>query len=179
MAPSRGVASEIGRVAADALQRGPAEALRRFNLESMAGAPAAEVFETLADIICPAGGTIDEAIAREAMLAAVAKLAASGVTFDALSAEALEAVFLGTIARSIEDKLFNELGSKAVRLPDDAAAVQHIERQLHDFVTGAVRDAFANADGGIATLDTATVDATVADIYERTFEVLQVLGDNA
>lgn len=179
MTPSRGVASEIGRVAADALQRGPAEALRRFNLESMAGAPAAEVFETLADIICPAGGTIDEAIAREAMLAAAADLAASGVTFDALSAEALEAIFLGTIARSIEDKLLNELGSKVVRLPDDAAAVQRIERELHDFVTGAVRDAFAGANGGIAALDTATVDATVADIYERTFEVLQVLGDNA
>nr|WP_145972051.1 Qat anti-phage system associated protein QatB [Mesorhizobium sp. M8A.F.Ca.ET.218.01.1.1] len=145
----------------------------------MAGTPAAEVFETLADIICPAGGTIDEAIAREAMLAAAAELAASGVTFDALSAEALEAVFLGTIARSIEDKLFNELGSKAVRLPDDTAAVDRIERQLHDFVTGAVRDAFAGADGGIATLDIATVDATVAEIYERTFEVLQVLGDNA
>lgn len=179
MTPSRGVASEIGRLAADALQHGSADALRRFNLESMAGAPANEVFEALAEIICPAGGTINEAIAREAMLAAAAELADSGVTFDALSAESLEAIFLGTISRSIEDKLFNELGSKAVRLPDDTAAVRRIERELHDFVTGAVRDAFAAANGGIATLDTSTVDAMVFDLYERTFEVLQVLGDNA
>lgn len=179
MTPSRGVAAEIGRVAADMLQNSPAEALRRFNLASMASAPAAEVFETLADIICPAGGTIDEAIAREAMLAAAADLVDSGLTFDTLSAAALEAIFLGTIARSIEDKLFNELGSKAVRLPDDTAAVQRIERELHDFVIGAVRDAFASTVGGVATLDTGTVDSTVAGIYERTFEVLQVLGDNA
>lgn len=179
LSPSRGVATDIGRFAADALQRDPVEALRTYNLESMAGAPASDVFETLADIICPAGGTIDEAIARESMLAAAAELAGTGMLFDDMPAAALEAIFLGSISRSIENKLFNELGSRAVKLPEDVAAVQRIERELHSYVSGAVRDAFGGTGESLETLDPARVDSVVANIYERTFEVLRVLGESA
>ena len=86
MPNSRAVAGGVAGLARNFVNQGPAEALRRFNLEGMAGAPAEDVFVALTDMLCPAGGTIDEAIARDAMLETVADLAAAGVgNFDELS----------------------------------------------------------------------------------------------
>jgi len=180
MGPSRSVATGVGQVINDIAQRGAVEALRPFNLDGMAGAPATDVFSALADVLCPDGGTIDEAIARDAMLATAAELSTAGnAPFDAMTPAALEAVFLGTISRSIEAKLFNELGTKAIRLPQDIAAVQRIERELHGFVSGAVRDAFTGANQSLQTTPAANISGLVDDLYQRAFEVLQILGDNA
>jgi len=144
----------------------------------MAGAPATEVFNALADVICPPGGVIDEAIARQAMLAAAAELASAGdVAFDTMTPAMLEAVFLTTISRSIEGKLINELGTRAIRLPEDTAAVQRIELQLHDFVQGQVRDAFANTGEALQSIPREDIDHIVDTIYEQAFEALQILGD--
>ena len=62
MPNSRAVAGGVAGLARNFVNQGPAEALRRFNLEGMAGAPAEDVFVALTDMLCPAGGTIDEAI---------------------------------------------------------------------------------------------------------------------
>lgn len=180
MSPSRGVASGIGRVISDATRLGASDALRPFSLESMSGAPASEVFTALADVLCPEGGTIDEAIAREAMLATAAELASVGeVPFDAMTPAALEAVFLGTISRSIETKLFNELGPRAIRSPADIAAVQRIQRELHAFVAGAVRDAFVGTGESLQTMPRASIDRLVDQVYSQSFEALRILGDSA
>lgn len=86
MAPFKGVAVGIGGLVSDITQLGAAVALRPFNLESLAGQPASVVFAALADVLCPAGGTIDEAIAREAMLATAAELTTSGdLQLDAMT----------------------------------------------------------------------------------------------
>src|SRR3546814_18866971 len=106
MPNSRAVAGGVAGLARNFVNQGPAEALRRFNLEGMAGAPAEDVFVALTDMLCPAGGTIDEAIARDAMLETVADLAAAGVgNFDELSADDLREFFIGVVSRSIEGKL--------------------------------------------------------------------------
>src|SRR3546814_18512788 len=78
MPNSRDVAGGVAGLARNFVNQGPAEALRRFNLEGMAGAPAADVFVALTDMLCPAGGTIDDAIARDAMLETVAALTDEG-----------------------------------------------------------------------------------------------------
>jgi hypothetical protein len=99
MGPSRSVAGGVGRIVSDFIQNGPTAALQPFNLQGMAGAPATKVFNALADLLCPPGGVLDEAIARQAMLAAAAELAsADDVTFDVMSPAMLEAVFLSTIS---------------------------------------------------------------------------------
>jgi len=177
MGPSRGVASGVGRVLTDFVQNGPAAALQQFDLQSMVGEPAIEVFNALADVLCPPGGTIDEAIARQAMLAAAADLAAVGdVPFDTMTPEMLEAVFINTISRSIEGKLINELGTRSIKLPEDIAAVQRIERQLHDFISGQVRDAFAGTRATMQSMPRQDVDQMVGAIYEQAFQALEILG---
>lgn len=180
MRPSRAVAGGVGRVFTDFVQNGPAAALQQFNLQDMIGDPATDVFNALADVLCPPGGTIDEAIARQAMLAAAAELASGDdVAFDAMTPEMLEAVFINTISRSIEGKLINELGTRAIKLPEDTAAVQRIERQLHDFIGGEVRDAFAGTGTTMASIPRQDVDQMVGDIFERAFQALEILGGDA
>src|SRR3546814_8265256 len=116
MPNARALAGGVAGLARNFVNQGPAEALRRFNLEGMAGAPAEDVFVALTDMLCPAGGTIDEAIARDAMLETVADLAAAGVgNFDELSADDLREFFIGVVSRSIEGKILNEVGTTPSR----------------------------------------------------------------
>ncbi|WP_348632217.1 Qat anti-phage system associated protein QatB [Mesorhizobium sp. M2D.F.Ca.ET.232.01.1.1] len=178
MAPSRRVASGLGQLANDVGTQGAAEALRPFNLESLAGSPASQVLTALTDVLCPDGGPIDEAIARSAMLETAAELAASGdVPFDALPPPALEAIFLGTIARSITAKLFNELAGGAVKLSSDTATLRSVENTLRDYIQGKVSDVFAAAGRTLASIPRAQIDGFVKTIYEGAFALLEAFGE--
>ena len=96
MSSSRALAGGIASLAGAVASTGPVEALRRFNLEGLAGEPAENVFLALTDALCPPGGTIDEAIARDALLETVADLAGKGVgNFDELTQDDLQEVFVG------------------------------------------------------------------------------------
>ena len=179
MGPSRRAVAGIGRVAGAFVEDGAREALRPFNLERLANSPASEVFVALTDVLCPDGGTIDEAIARDAVLETAAELAAGDdMAFDALTPAALEAVFLGTISRSIEAKLFNELGNGAVTLPSDVSAVQTIQSTLHDFIQGKVNDAFSATGRALSSFPPSEIDRFVTTVYEGAFSLVEAFGDD-
>src|SRR3546814_16999711 len=78
MPSSRAAASGIAGLARNFATQGPAEALRPFNLEGLAGAPAVDVFVALTDALCPTGGTIDEAFSLGAMPENIWALAGAG-----------------------------------------------------------------------------------------------------
>ena len=114
--PRGGVAGLARAFAAE----GPAEALRHFDLEALAGEPAEEVFVALTDALCPPGSTIEEAIARDAMLETVAAFAEEGIgSFDGLTADQLNEFFVGVVSRSIEGKVLNEVGTSSVHVPEN------------------------------------------------------------
>ena len=179
MPNSRAVAGGVARLARALANQGPAEALRRFNLDAMAGAPAEDVFLALSDMLCPAGGTIDEAIARDAMLETVADLAAAGVgNFDELSTDGLHEFFIGVVSRSIEGKIANEIGTNAVSVPADIAGIERAQNMLHDFVEGCVRDEFDERGTDIVDLDSNAIDSFVDDLYAAALELIAALGEN-
>ena len=179
MPNSRAVAGGVAGLARNFVNQGPAEALRRFNLEGMAGAPAEDVFVALTDMLCPAGGTIDEAIARDAMLETVADLAAAGVgNFDELSADDLREFFIGVVSRSIEGKILNEVGTNAIAAPSDIGGVERAQAMLHDFVEGCVRDEFDARGTDLSDLDAAAIDSFVDDLYGAALDLVEVLGDD-
>ncbi|WP_308427559.1 Qat anti-phage system associated protein QatB [Saccharospirillum salsuginis] len=179
MPNSRAVAGGVAGLARSFVNQGPAEALRRFNLESMTGAPAEDVFVALTDMLCPAGGSIDESIARDAMLETVADLAASGVgNFDNLSADDLREFFVGVVSRSIEGKILNEVGTNAISAPSSIAGVERAQAMLHDFVEGCVRDEFDARGTNLNDLDVSAVDSFVDDLYIATLDLVEALGDN-
>ena len=179
MPNSQAVAGGVAELARSFANQGPAEALRRFNLDGMAGAPAEDVFVALTDMLCPPGGTIDEAIAREAMLEAVADLAAAGVgSFDELSTNELRQLFIGVVSRSIEGKILNEVGTNAVSVPADIAGVERAQTMLRDFVEGCVRDEFEARGSELGDLDGNAIDSFVEDLYAAALDLVMVLGDD-
>ena len=178
MPNSRAVAAGVAGLARSFANQGPVEALRRFNLDGMAWAPAEDVFVLLTDMLCPAGGTIDEAIARDAMLETVADLATAGVgNFDELSTDDLREFFIGVVTRSIEGKILNEVGTNAVSVPADIAGVERAQNMLHDFVERCVRDGFEKRESNLADLHGDTINSFVDDLYTAALALVQVLGE--
>src|SRR6266850_2316215 len=98
MGSSRSAGSRLLGVIHDVGRLGAAETLRNLNLPNLAGRPAADVFLALIEFVCPPGGSIDEAIARQAMLEAICDIAETGLgDFDALTPAQLEEFFLDFI----------------------------------------------------------------------------------
>lgn len=179
MGNSRAVAGGIAGLARSFATQGPAEALRRFNLDGMAGEPAEDVFVALTDMLCPAGGTIDEAIARDAMLETVADLAASGVgNFDEMSPDDLHEFFIGVVSRSIEGKILNDVGTNAVSVPADIAGVERAQNMLHDFIEGCVRDEFDARGADLSDLGSDDIESFVDDLYGAALDLVEALGGN-
>jgi hypothetical protein len=181
MGASRAVGSRLLGVVRDVQRLGAAEALRqRFNLPGLAGRPATDVFMALLEFVCPPGGAVDEAIARQAMLDTIAHHAEGGVgTFDAMTSDQLQEFFLDFIARSIEGRVMADLGSRGITLPDDVAAVDRAQRQLHDFVVGCTRGELPKHLNGLDRANDAQVERIANMIYETAFELIVVAAEEA
>lgn len=173
MGTSRAVGSQLLGVIRDFQRDGIPATLQRFNLAGLAGKPATDVFIALTEAICPPGGRVDEAIARQAMLDTIADLAEQGVgEFGDLTPEQLREFFLGFVVHTIEGRIMADLGHRAIELPDSVAEVEAIQDQLHDFVDGSVRshigevlnDQLPEADSAIGEL--------VDRIYEASFDLV-------
>ena len=178
MPSSRSVSGRVARLASSFANQGPSEVLRRFDLEGMAGAPAEDVFLALTEMLCPAGSTIDEAIARDAMLETVADLAAAGVgSFDELSADDLQEFFIGVVSRSIGGKILNEVGTNTVSVPAGVAGVERAQNMLFDFVEGCVRDEFDVLGQDLGDLESSAIDSFVEDLYAAALDLVAALGE--
>jgi hypothetical protein len=146
-------------------------------LAGIAGRPAVEVFSRLIDIVCPPGGTIDEAIARLGMLQAIESLSELGTTaFEDLTAEQMQEFVIAFIAGTIEARVINDVGNRSIELPTDIAKVENIQSQLHDAVTGCVSQAIQSA-GSLAALSAGHVARVTDSIYESAFSLLAALAE--
>jgi hypothetical protein len=178
MGASRSAARGLLGMVRDVQRVGAAEALRQLNLDGLAGQPAADVFVSLLEFICPPGGAVDEGIARQAMLEAIGDLADSDVgSFDTLTREQLQDFFLDFIVRSIEGRVMADIGRRGITLPDDVTAVQNTQDQLHDFVEGATRGQLAGRLTSLENLSDRDLDTTVNQIYETAFELVAEAGE--
>ncbi|MGY3610694.1 MULTISPECIES: Qat anti-phage system associated protein QatB [unclassified Bradyrhizobium] len=180
MGASRTTAGGLLGIVRDFQTVGPTEALRQLDLAALTGAPAADVFVALMEFICPPGGAVDEAIARQAMLESIGDMAEAGVgSFDTLTLQQMQDFFLDFIARSIEGRVMADLGSRGITLPDDVTAVENAQTQLHDFVTGATRGELAGKLDNLDRLSDRDVQLVVDQIYETGFELVAAAGEAA
>jgi hypothetical protein len=180
MGASRTTAQGILSVVRDIQRLGPTETLRQLNLAGLAGRPAADVFVSLLDFICPPGGNVDEAIARQAMLESIGDMAETGVgNFDTLTREQTQDFFLDFIVRSIEGRVMADLGRRGISLPDDVAAVENAQAQLHDFVAGATRGQLLAQLANVGQLSDGDIEVVVNGIYETAFELVAAAGEAA
>jgi hypothetical protein len=180
MGASRPVARNLMGIARDSQTIGAAQALQRFNLGPIAGQPAANVFLSLMEVMCPPGGSISEAISRQAMLSAIEHLAEAGATnFDALTPAQWEEFVLDFIGCSIEEKIVTEIGTHLIDLPESIAELDALEHHLHDFISGCVREALVDRLPNLSGLSDADISATVETVYEAAFDYLSLLGDGS
>jgi hypothetical protein len=180
MGASRATARGLLGVVRDFQRLGPVETLRQLDLAGLAGRPAPDVFVAILEFICPPGGAVDEAIARAAMLETIGDMAEAGVgSFDALTPVQMQEFFLDFIARSIEGRVMADLGGRGVTLPDDIAAVESAQAQLHDFVTGATRGQLSGRLEGLERLSDQQIEASVNQIYETAFDLIAAAGEAA
>jgi hypothetical protein len=180
MGASRGAGAHLLGFIRDVHRNGAAETLQQLNLPGLAGRPAHEVFVALLEFLCPPGGAIDEAIARQAMLEAIGDLAEAGEgNFDTMTPDQMQEFFLDFIARSIEGRVIADLGQRGVTLPDDAAAVEYAQQQLHDFVAGCTRGQLSGRLDGLDRLPDLEIERVVDEIYEAAFELVAAAGEAA
>ncbi len=178
MGSSRTTATGLVNFLNQAATQGPREALRRLNLESLAGQPIEQVFAGLADYICPPGGSIDEGIARDAFIETIADLADAGITdIDQLTSEQIQTVFELYATHAIEARICNDVATSIVTMPANVRAAEQVQQQLRDFINRSVSDAVAASPDRIATLTPDRVNDFVGAIYQSSFEFIQVLAD--
>lgn len=178
MGSSRAAAGGLLGVIRDVQRLGPTETLRQLSLQGLAARPAADVFVAILEFICPPGGAIDDAIARQAMLETIGDLAEQGVgSFETLTPQQLQDVFLDFIARSIEGRVMADLGARGITMPSDVASVEAAQAQLHDFVTGATQGQLSGRLDGLAQLSDRDIATVVDLIYETAFDLVAVAGE--
>lgn len=174
MPNSTRVASGVAGFANSFLSEGPAEALQKFNLQGMAGRPAIEVLDALADALCPDGGTIDEAIARDAMIETLAEFASEDLgDFEDLTPEILGAFTAEVISRSITTKVINEIGTNSLHGSATDADFRQAEAMLRSYVSGAVNDALGSRFDARASMTATEIDTTISSIFSDAFDILE------
>ena len=180
MGASRETGERILQFLADVQSRGARKSLEALNFEVLAGRSLEEIFLGLVDYFCPAAGTVDEGIAREAFIDTIVELAKLGiVNLDALTAEQMQTVFEIFATQTIVNRICNDIGTRTVTFPTDVQAAKRVQKQLYDLVRGGVSDALAAAHEAHQALTPESVRGFVGEVYERAFDVLQRLGDTA
>lgn len=178
MGASRGTGERLLGFLNDAANRGINEALRSLDLSDLAGRSAGEIFKGLADYICPEGGNIDVAIARDAFYQTIVDLEAEGITdLNNMNGNQMQTIFEMFATHAIEDRIYNEIGTKAITLPTDIAAINNVQTQLHDFIGNGVTDALNGMKDRLRNLPQDKILEFVDDVYEQAFNVLQVMGE--
>jgi hypothetical protein len=177
MGAARGVGTRLLQVIRDVDRQGAVAALQKLNLQHLAGRPAADVFLAMLETICPPGGRIDEAIARQAMLDAISKLADDGIgTFDQMTGEQLSEFFQSFVINTIEGRVIADIGEHAIDLPETVEDVEHVLEQLHEFVSGCVRGHLGEHFDRLAEKSDEQVKDTVERIYVAAFDLVSAMA---
>jgi hypothetical protein len=178
MGTSRKSSTKLLGILSNTIERGAQETLQELHLEGLVGLPIEEIFIGMIDYICPDGGTVDEGIARDAFIETIADLAENNITdFDSLTSDQMQTVFELYATHTIVNRLYNDIGMKAIQLPIDAHMAIQIQIQINDFVRRGVSDALESAKGELKTLKKESVHIFVNQVYEDAFSILQSLGE--
>jgi hypothetical protein len=175
MKAERTASATLGNILSMASVNGIQAVIKSLNLESLANRPISEIYAALVDVICPTGGDLDDSIARDAYIEAIGEVAEMGLTdLEQPSVDTIATIMECFISNAIKDRIMNAIATKIVALPENVCAVQNIERQLKDFIRGAVSDAIAQ-NGKVFPAD--KMSKTIDSLYEHSYTVLEALAE--
>ncbi len=157
---------------------GPAEALKQLNLEALIGQPIEDVFSELTDLFFPDGGELDDGIARDAFIEAIAEMHLYGITdLDSMDEENVKVFFSLYVTQTIEIRLIADIGTKAIQVPSNPEMAIRVQKQLQEFVSGAVSDAVSDSGFDFKEIRSDTLGKLVDEVYERAYGLLNMLGE--
>jgi hypothetical protein len=178
MGASRTAGTRLLGFLGDVADRGVAEALRSLNLDRLVGQPLTEIFKGLADYICPEGGDDDKSVARNAFVETLTDITDAGIAdLDNLTDGQVRVIFELFVAHSIEQRLLNDVGIRAIVLPADVEAINAIQAQVHDFIANGVADAVTAIGGILPDLAGDQLPKFVDKVYEDAFRLLVTMGE--
>lgn len=178
MGSSGATASKLASFIGSVQSSGTSQALAQIQLADCVGQSASEVLPRLMDVLCPAGGSIDESIARQAFTEAMVDLCQeSDLAIEELSAEMWGDFLLDFIARSIEGRVINDIGNNLVAGPKTVTGVEAAESAMHDFIIAAVRESAGDSLRQLGSVTSASVGGVVQSIYEGAFELWEQFAD--
>ncbi len=176
-----GARRATGRVVSflgDVTRTGVATALRNLGFGHLVGQPADVALAALTDAFCPAGGPIDQAIARDAWDEAVLTLAEEGIAdVSDVTPDQWQALLVDFMTNAIQARVFNEIGSQGISLPADIAGINRLQEDLHDIIRGAVVDAVGDRFDAGRTVPQSEIEAVVDAIYQHAFAYLEALEE--
>jgi len=162
----------------DIARDGINKALSQLGLDNLIGQPAEQALAVLTDVFCPAGGPIDQAIAREAWDEAVLELTELEIDdINNVTPEQWNELVVDFISRTIEAKVISDVGNKGISLPQDVQAINQLQSDLHQIIHGAVTDAIGDRLGVGQTISQKDIQEIVVDIYDRSFAYLEGLEE--
>lgn len=172
-------ASRILSFAQAAAAGGTSAALKRFGLSDYAGRRVDEVLPLLVDALCPDdGGNIDEGIARDALADAIVELSEQGLgEATEFTPDQLRELFICFVANSIKDRVFNDVGINGIKLPDDVAAVQNIERTTLEVIRGCVHDSVGQQLSNLNGISSPQLQSITHQIYEAAYSLVAQLSE--
>lgn len=178
MGSSRGTAARVLNFLNEVTTNGLDETLRTLNLEELAGKPIDEVFMGISDFLLPEGGTTDIGIAREAFMQTVAQLADAGVEdLNSLSDEQVASVMEMYVTNAIELRMYNEIGTQGVSIPQDEAAAENVQDVLHDFIESSVTAAMADIRNNGGRINSNQTLDYVDKVYQKSFDFLSIYAE--
>ncbi len=158
---------------------GISETLRRINLHDYTGRGVQDVFIGLTEVICQDGGSVDEAIARDAWLETIAVLDQFGIdNLESLSSDQIKEVFLNFIAHTIEARLYQEIGVNGFKFTANLEDIQQFDEQFRDYIERTVRDSFTSDLSELSGMTDQDIRKVVDQTYFEAWSLLELLGDN-
>ena len=158
------------------LDRGVAETSRDYELGDIIGKSASDVLIRIMDFVCPDGGRTDEGIARDSYVEALSSLPDWGdKAIESLTPSEFLAFTEIYMANVIEERLVNDIGNKSFALPKDVEQVESLQRQLKEYIKGAVSDAVSKLNIDIRSIDTSRTKDIVDSIYHTAYDILSEL----
>lgn len=178
MGPSRVAASNALGVFRGFQRDGVRETLRHLDLESLSGGGVQDIFIGLTEIICRDGGSVDEAIARDAWLETIATLDQFAIDdLDTLSVDQVREVFLSFIAHTVEARLYQEIGVNGFKFAEDLDDIASFDEQFRGYIERSVRDSFTGDLTSVSQMSDQAIREIVDKTYHDAWDLLQLLGD--
>ena len=154
------------------------QAADEFGVGDLTGRPLGEAVSRLTEAFCEPGGTIDEAITRAAWNETLLLAVEQGVEdFEGLTAQEWTSLVEIFIARSIEFRVFNDIGNDALGGTLNVEQIDAIQADLHDLIFGAVQGKLTPIITSRYRSSNKALREAADNTYQLAFAYLEALGE--